>query len=77
DYTNVGAALDAINTSLSDALGDALLWDSTTGAFSAKHGSTASVITNVADGAVSESSSDAVHGSHLYDVSNSVVDVLG
>ncbi|MCN3453629.1 YadA-like family protein [Escherichia coli] len=77
DYTNVGAALNAINTSLSDSLGDALLWDSTTGAFSAKHGSTASVITNVADGAVSDSSSDAVNGSQLYDVSNSVVDVLG
>lgn len=77
DYTNVGAALDAINTSLSGSLGDALLWDSTTGAFSAKHGSTASVITNVADGAVSDSSSDAVNGSQLYDVSNSVVDVLG
>ncbi|HCW6821306.1 TPA: YadA-like family protein [Escherichia coli] len=77
DYTNVGAALDAINTSLSDSLGDALLWDSTTGAFSAKHGSTASVITNVADGAVSDSSSDAVNSSQLYDVSNSVVDVLG
>ncbi|EKQ3387542.1 YadA-like family protein [Escherichia coli] len=77
DYSNVGAALDAINTSLSDSLGDALLWDSTTGAFSAKHGSTASVITNVADGAVSDSSSDAVNGSQLYDVSNSVVDVLG
>ena len=77
DYTNVGAALDAINTSLSDSLGDALLWDSTTGAFSAKHGSTASVITNVADGAVSDSSSDAVNGSQLYDVSNSVVDFLG
>ncbi|HEI4030899.1 TPA: YadA-like family protein [Escherichia coli] len=77
DYTNVGAALDAINTLLSDSLGDALLWDSTTGAFSAKHGSTASVITNVADGAVSDSSSDAVNGSQLYDVSNSVVDVLG
>ncbi|MCZ7343357.1 YadA-like family protein [Escherichia coli] len=77
DYTNVGAALDAINTSLSDSLGDALLWDSTTGAFSAKHGSTASVITNVADGAVSDSSSDAVNGSQLYDVSNSVVDALG
>ncbi|EIV9355120.1 YadA-like family protein [Escherichia coli] len=77
DYTNVGAALDAINTSLSDSLGDALLWDSTTGAFSAKHGSTASVITNVADGAVSDSSSDAVNGSQLYDVSNSVVNVLG
>ncbi|MFX0991257.1 YadA-like family protein [Escherichia coli] len=77
NYTNVGAALDAINTSLSDSLGDALLWDSTTGAFSAKHSSTASVITNVADGAVSDSSSDAVNGSQLYDVSNSVVDVLG
>ena len=77
DYTNVGAALDAINTSLSDSLGDALLWDSTTGAFSAKHGSTASVITNVAAGTISDTSTDAVNGAQLHGVSSSVAEALG
>ncbi len=71
------ASINTLNTSIDALEQDALLWDGTTGAFSAKHGSTASVITNVADGAVSDSSSDAVNGSQLYDVSNSVVDVLG
>ncbi|PJI56075.1 hemagglutinin, partial [Escherichia coli] len=54
-YDNVGDALEAIDTTLDDAL----LWDETAnggnGAFSAAHGKdkTASVITNVANGAVS------------------------
>ncbi|XPE67444.1 hypothetical protein ACNKHR_13605 [Shigella flexneri] len=76
DYTNVGAALDAINTSLSDSLGDALLGIPPR-SLVPNTVLPASVITNVADGAVSDSSSDAVNGSQLYDVSNSVVDVLG
>ncbi|MBB8447948.1 adhesin, partial [Escherichia coli] len=55
DYTNVGDALAAINTSFSSSLGDALLWDATAGKFSAKHGinNDPSVITDVANGAVS------------------------
>ena len=55
DYTNVGDALAAINTSFSTSLGDALLWDATAGKFSAKHGinNAPSVITDVANGAVS------------------------
>lgn len=78
DY-NVGDALAAINSSFSTSLGDALLWDATAGKFSAKHGTNgdASVITDVADGEISDSSSDAVNGSQLHGVSSYVVDALG
>ncbi|EGM8503235.1 adhesin, partial [Escherichia coli] len=76
-YDNVGDALAAINTSFSTSLGDALLWDETASAFSAGHGGNASKITNVANGAVSETSTDAINGGQLYGVSNSVVDALG
>ncbi|MED0055774.1 YadA-like family protein [Escherichia marmotae] len=77
DYSNVGDALNAINTSMGNSLGDALLWDSQTGAFSASHSGSASQITNVAAGAVDATSSDAVNGSQLYTMSNSVADALG
>ncbi|EFE7958834.1 hypothetical protein F3682_14055 [Escherichia coli] len=91
DYTNVGAALDAINTSLSDSLGDALnaldttlddamLWDATAGengAFSASHDGSASKITNVAAGTISDTSTDAVNGAQLHGVSSSVAEALG
>ena len=78
DYTNVGDALAAINTSFSSSLGDALLWDATAGKFSAKHGinNDPSVITDVANGAVSSTSSDAINGSQLYDVSDYIADAL-
>ncbi|MCN1956232.1 YadA-like family protein [Escherichia coli] len=79
DYTNVGDALAAINTSFSTSLGDALLWDATAGKFSAKHGinNAPSVITDVANGAVSSTSSDAINGSQLYGVSDNIADALG
>ncbi|EIQ0689109.1 YadA-like family protein [Escherichia coli] len=83
DYNNVGDALAAINTSFSTSLGDALLWDATAkggdGAFSAGRGTdnTASIITNVADGAISSTSSDAINGSQLYDTSKNIADTLG
>ena len=79
NYYNVGDALAAINSSFSTSLGDALLWDATAGKFSAKHGTNgdASVITDVADGEISDSSSDAVNGSQLHGVSSYVVDALG
>ncbi len=79
DYTNVGDALAAINTSFSDSLGDALLWDTSAGKFSAKHGinNDPSVITDVANGAVSSTSSDAINGSQLYGVSDYIADALG
>ncbi len=79
DYTNVGDALAAINTSFSTSLGDALLWDAAAGKFSAKHGinNAPSVITDVANGAVSSTSSDAINGSQLYGVSDYIADALG
>ena len=79
NYYNVGDALAAINSSFSTSLGDALLWDAAAGKFSAKHGTNgdASVITDVADGEISDSSSDAVNGSQLHGVSSYVVDALG
>ncbi|HFP5755076.1 TPA: YadA-like family protein [Escherichia coli] len=83
DYNNVGDALAAINTSFSTSLGDALLWDATAkggdGAFSAGRGTdnTASIITNVADGAISSTSSDAINGSQLYDTSKYIADTPG
>ncbi|EFP0218083.1 hypothetical protein HLX00_003960 [Escherichia coli] len=83
DYNNVGDALAAINTSFSTSLGDALLWDATAkggdGAFSAGRGTdnTASIITNVADGAISSTNSDAINGSQLYDTSKYIADTLG
>ncbi|WP_454551753.1 YadA-like family protein [Escherichia fergusonii] len=76
-YYNVGDALNAINSSFSTSLGDALLWDSTAKKFSAMHDGKASVITNVSDGAISENSSDAVNGSQLYDTSKYIADALG
>ncbi|WFV90252.1 YadA-like family protein [Escherichia coli] len=83
DYNNVGDALAAINTSFSTSLGDALLWDATAkggdGAFSAGRGTdnTASIITNVADGAISSTSSDAINGSQLYTTNKYIADALG
>lgn len=78
DYDNVGDALNAIDTTLDDAL----LWDAgagENGAFSAAHGKdkTASVITNVANGAISATSSDAINGSQLYTTNKYIADALG
>ncbi|MCV8224807.1 YadA-like family protein [Escherichia coli] len=78
DYDNVGDALNAIDTTLDDAL----LWDADAGengAFSAAHGKdkTASVITNVANGAISAASSDAINGSQLYTTNKYIADALG
>ncbi|MGX9739288.1 YadA-like family protein [Pseudocitrobacter corydidari] len=77
NYNNVGDALTAMNTSFSESMEDALLWDGT--AFSAKHGTngTASKITNVLDGAVTASSADAINGSQLYDLSSNIANYFG
>ncbi|HDX3227727.1 TPA: YadA-like family protein, partial [Escherichia coli] len=77
DYTNVGDALAAINTSFSASMGDALLWDSTAKKFSAIHGGNSSIITGVADGVISSASTDAVNGSQLYDTNKYITDALG
>ena len=77
DYDNVGEALAAIDSSVVASLGDALAWDAKTGTFTASHGGSASKITNVAAGSISKDSADAVNGGQLYDVSNSISDILG
>lgn len=79
NYYNVGDALAAINSSFSTSLGDALLWDTSVEKFSAKHGTNgdASVITDVANGDVSSTSSDTVNGSQLYTTNQYIVDALG
>ncbi|HEC0087343.1 YadA-like family protein [Escherichia coli] len=70
-------------TNLTDSVGDlqadALLWNETKKAFSAAHGKdkTASVITNVANGAISAASSDAINGSQLYTTNKYIADALG
>ncbi|HHN8735964.1 TPA: YadA-like family protein [Escherichia coli] len=73
--TNITNLTDAV-----DSLGDdSLLWNATAGAFSAAHGKdkTASVITNVANGAISSTSSDAINGSQLYTTNKYIADALG
>ncbi|WP_414455275.1 YadA-like family protein [Enterobacter quasiroggenkampii] len=60
-------ALNDINTAVGSLQQDALLWDSSLGAFSASHGAAeVNKITNVAAGTLSSTSTDAVNGSQLY-----------
>ncbi len=62
-----------INTTITNLGTDALSWDEATNSFSASHGSsTANKITNVAAGELSESSTDAVNGSQLFETNEKV-----
>nr|HAT2260114.1 autotransporter adhesin SadA [Citrobacter freundii] len=62
-----------INTTITNLSTDALSWDETTSSFSSSHGSsTANKITNVAAGDLSESSTDAVNGSQLFETNEKV-----
>ena len=78
-YNNVGSALSALNTSITNTdasvaglAEDALLWDDSTSAFSAKHNGSASKITNLAAGTLAADSTDAVNGSQLFDTNEKV-----
>ena len=56
---------------------DALKWDKDNGVFTAAHGNnTASKITNILDGTVTATSSDAINGSQLYDLSSNIATYL-
>ncbi|MBC3252466.1 YadA-like family protein, partial [Serratia fonticola] len=67
------AGLTALGNNVSTLQQDALLWDSSVNAFSAKHGATSTnKITNVAAGDLSAASTDAVNGSQLYTTNNRV-----
>ncbi|ENU8966804.1 trimeric autotransporter adhesin SadA [Salmonella enterica] len=78
-YNNVGSALSALNTSITNTeasvaglADDALLWDSSTSAFSANHSGSDSKITNLAAGTLAADSTDAVNGSQLFDTNEKV-----
>ncbi|EBH7853957.1 autotransporter adhesin SadA [Salmonella enterica] len=69
---NLNTSVSDINTSITGLTDNALLWDEDTGAFSANHGGSTSKITNVAAGALSKDSTDAVNGSQLYETNQKV-----
>ncbi|EBG7292655.1 autotransporter adhesin SadA [Salmonella enterica] len=69
---NLNTSVSDINTSITGLTDNALLWDEDIGAFSANHGGSISKITNVAAGALSEDSTDAVNGSQLYETNQKV-----
>ncbi|EBO1313638.1 autotransporter adhesin SadA [Salmonella enterica] len=73
--TDIAANTTSIN-SLSDSVttltDDALLWDATSGAFSAKHNGSDSKITNLAAGTLAADSTDAVNGSQLFATNENV-----
>ncbi|EBP8474872.1 hypothetical protein AOV88_16630 [Salmonella enterica] len=78
-YNNVGSALSALNSSITNTdasvaglADDALLWDSSTSAFSANHSGSDSKITNLAAGTLAADSTDAVNGSQLFDTNEKV-----
>ncbi|MBI0158929.1 ESPR-type extended signal peptide-containing protein, partial [Snodgrassella sp. W6238H11] len=71
----LSTSLAEVNTSISDLRRDALQWNDN--AYDASHGSgAAQKITNVANGTVSNSSTDAVNGSQLYNLSTSLSNSL-
>ncbi|NUF79494.1 hypothetical protein GY065_11365, partial [Snodgrassella sp. ESL0323] len=71
----LSTSLAEVNTSISDLRRDALQWNDN--AYDASHGSgTAQKITNVANGTVNNSSTDAVNGSQLYNLSTSLSNSL-
>ena len=79
-YNNVGDALSAVDTSVTNISEDALLWNDTTSAFSAAHGTnTTNKITNVAAGTLAATSTDAVNGAQLFatnqDVAKNTTDI--
>ena len=62
-----GSQLFATNQVVNNLANDALLWDSSLGAYNANHGGTGpNKITNVAAGDLSATSTDAVNGSQLF-----------
>ncbi|EOF7442167.1 trimeric autotransporter adhesin SadA [Salmonella enterica] len=69
---NLNTSVSDINTSITGLTDNALLWDEDIGAFSTNHGGSTSKITNVAAGALSEDSTDAVNGSQLYETNQKV-----
>ncbi len=69
NITNNTASINTNTTNIGSLQGNALLWSSTLNAFDASHGSgSPQKITNVANGDLSATSTDAVNGSQVYNI---------
>ncbi|WP_208436584.1 Vomp family autotransporter [Bartonella tribocorum] len=70
-----------ITNQINETKGDALLWNNDKGAFIAQHGEgegkTNSKISFLANGDITENSTDAINGSQLYSMSNKLAAYLG
>ncbi|ELN0605447.1 YadA-like family protein [Salmonella enterica] len=72
DIATNTTSINNLNNSVTTLTDDALLWDAVSGAFNANRNGSASKIINVAAGALSEDSTDAVNGSQLYETNQKV-----
>ncbi|WP_233442884.1 YadA-like family protein [Bradyrhizobium brasilense] len=73
-----GSQLYAVSQNVSTLQTDALLWNTSLGAYDASHGSgLAQKITNVAAGAVSSSSTDAINGAQFFASNRSIANNFG
>ncbi|GAA5424614.1 trimeric autotransporter adhesin SadA [Salmonella enterica] len=72
DIATNTTSINNLSNSVTTLTDDALLWDVDTSAFNANRNGSASKIINVAAGALSEDSTDAVNGSQLYETNQKV-----
>ncbi|ENP7288157.1 hypothetical protein ACEB94_004161, partial [Salmonella enterica] len=66
DIATNTTSINSLSDSVTTLTDDALLWDATSGAFSANHNGSDSKITNLAAGTLASDSTDAVNGSQLF-----------
>ncbi|WP_139814783.1 hypothetical protein, partial [Salmonella enterica] len=66
DIATNTTSINSLSDSVTTLTDDALLWDATSGAFSANHNGSDSKITNLAAGTLAADSTDAVNGSQLF-----------
>ncbi|ECD6555899.1 autotransporter adhesin SadA [Salmonella enterica subsp. enterica] len=72
DIATNTTSINSLSDSVTTLTDDALLWDATSGAFSANHNGSDSKITNLAAGTLASDSTDAVNGSQLYETNQRV-----
>jgi autotransporter adhesin len=75
NVANNTLAIETINTSITNLGMDSLSWNETSGSYSASHGNSATnKVTNVAAGALSADSTDAVNGAQLYETNQLITE---
>ncbi|HFE7554295.1 TPA: trimeric autotransporter adhesin SadA, partial [Salmonella enterica subsp. enterica serovar Newport] len=72
DIATNTTSINSLSDSVTTLTDDALLWDATSGAFSANHNGSDSKITNLAAGTLAADSTDAVNGSQLFATNENV-----